>query len=121
MENKNQLQVLNRRIDFQNLKTKGKKVWACRWLLVVFRKNEEHQFRCGWTVSKKVGTAVTRNRLKRWCREFFRDQDISELPVDLNVIFINPKKEKDFYKNLSFSEFNECISAGWNQISRRMS
>ena len=31
-------------------------------------------FRCrlGLTVSKKVGTAVIRNRVKRMCREFFR-------------------------------------------------
>ena len=43
--------------------------------------------RLGMVVSRKVGTAVKRNAVKRWLREWFRKSD-AELPrgVDLVVI-----------------------------------
>ncbi len=40
--------------------------------LCIYKKGARAQSRLGITVSKKVGTAVVRNRLKRMCREFFR-------------------------------------------------
>ena len=41
----------------------------------------------GITVSKKVGDAVRRNRIKRWVREVFRHHpEIFERPTDLVII-----------------------------------
>lgn len=122
----NKLLVLKRSSDFQKIKNSGKKVWACRWLLLSYAPSEKSSPRFGWTVSKKVGSAVVRNRLKRWCREYFRTLDFDkerQLPLDVNVVFIGQKKnlqnsEKNFYKELKFSEFQKNISKAWQRIER---
>ncbi len=58
-------------------------------LLLVERspKGREAEARLGMVVSRKVGTAVKRNSVKRWIREWFRTRT-AELPrgVDLVVI-----------------------------------
>ena len=55
--------------------------------IIVFRKNNESISRLGITVSRRVGKAVTRNRIKRIVREYFR-LNRSVLPgwMDINVI-----------------------------------
>lgn len=41
--------------------------------LIVFKKETKNSFhRFGVVVGKEVGEATYRNRIKRWCREFFR-------------------------------------------------
>jgi ribonuclease P protein component len=55
--------------------------------LCIYKKGCANCSRMGITVSKKVGPAVTRNRIKRLCREFFR-QNKSKLggAWDINII-----------------------------------
>lgn len=50
--------------------------------------NEEQSLpRLGITVSRKVGNAVCRNRIKRWVREYFRCCSLNlATAVDLSVI-----------------------------------
>ena len=54
---------------FQYVYRKGHSV-ACRDLVLLFAKSRE--LRVGFSVSKKVGKAVVRNRVKRRLRECFR-------------------------------------------------
>ncbi|WP_435050919.1 ribonuclease P protein component [Desulfosarcina widdelii] len=55
--------------------------------IIISRKNQIFRSRLGVTVSKKVGKAVIRNKIKRLVRETFR-LNRNRLPeqVDLNVI-----------------------------------
>lgn len=57
------------------------------------REEAEEGFRLGLTVSRKVGRAVWRNRVRRVLREFFRlHQAMIDRPLDIVVV---PKRNLD--------------------------
>ncbi|HWP57092.1 MAG TPA: ribonuclease P protein component [Candidatus Acidoferrales bacterium] len=62
---------LTKRSEFQELFRTGKRVHTAHFILFS-RGDGGGESRLGITVSAKVGKAVTRNRLKRLLREFFR-------------------------------------------------
>ena len=105
---------LKRRSDFLNIKQQGQFLHVNTWLGVSFIKSQQHTLRWGWTLSKKIGNAVTRNRLKRWGKEFVRRQEGSG--VDVNLIFKN--KGKEFYKQLSHEEFDQGLGRGFKLIEK---
>lgn len=111
MANKRIFNSLQRSSDFVNLKKKGRKFIPCYWITIFYGKNDKDIFRIGWTVSRFVGNAVLRNRLKRWSREYFRNAlQNGELNsgMDINVIF-RPSKD-EFYKNLSHNDLDKQLS-----------
>jgi len=56
-------------------------------LIVVAAPGLANTSRLGITVSRKVGNAVCRNRIKRWIREFYRQSGLDSFPVvDINVV-----------------------------------
>ena len=62
---------LLKRSDYRSLFKTGVKCSRKHFLCFYARRHGE-QTRLGITVTKKVGKAVTRNRIKRLCRDFFR-------------------------------------------------
>ena len=77
---------LLKRAEFLTLSTQGKKIHTGFFLALVLDRDKQHN-RIGITVSKKVGNAVTRNRIKRIIREYFRLRKHS-IPGtrDINII-----------------------------------
>ena len=65
------MQRLRQRADFLAAAT-GTKVPAAAFVLQARKRNDEGPVRIGFTVSKKVGNAVERNRVRRRLREFVR-------------------------------------------------
>lgn len=65
------LERLLRRQDFEKLSRYGERVDG-EHFIVVYAHNGLGKLRLGVTVSKRVGRAVTRNRVKRLVREYFR-------------------------------------------------
>lgn len=63
-----------------------KTVISCRSFLVVWQKNGFDYPRLGITASRKAGSSVVRNRVKRYVREYFRLHRKTVSGVDIHVI-----------------------------------
>lgn len=77
-----------KRRDFVRIYDEGRRVFS-RYSVVFVAPNEVGHPRLGITVTRKMGKANERNRLKRWVREVYRrrrsDLGLLNLPVDLVV------------------------------------
>jgi ribonuclease P protein component len=62
---------LLKRSDFLRLYKHGKRIQN-RYFIVYISSNDNKRCRLGLTVTRKVGNAVARNRIKRLAREYFR-------------------------------------------------
>ncbi len=68
-------QRLRARSGFLLVQQQGRRIPGQTLVVYAMRRrdgNPEHTSRLGITVSKKVGNAVVRNRVKRWVRESYR-------------------------------------------------
>ena len=84
-ELKKKHKILNR-FEFVKLSRYGKK-FQDHYFVVVFMPGESECSRLGITVSRRVGNAVERNRLKRLIREWFRMNKASAMKIwDVNII-----------------------------------
>jgi len=81
---------LAKRPEFVRVYEKGRKQFS-RFAVLFFAGNDSQHSRIGITVTKKVGKANIRNRLKRWTREVYRRQreplglDAHALDIVVNV------------------------------------
>ena len=74
------------RSEFQAVQGRGRKVHTAHYLLLVLPRTDERS-RIGLTVTKKIGTAVERNRVKRVFREVYR-LNRALFPSGLDVVVI---------------------------------
>jgi ribonuclease P protein component len=106
---------LKKNADFLKLRKKGLKIRACDWLQVQFIESSDSYLAVGVTTGRKVGSAVIRNRLKRWCLEFFKRRAQQEMiSGHINVLF-RPQKQ-GFYKELSHEELDEELQKAFRRI-----
>lgn len=91
--------IRNRR-DFQIVYDRGVRRGS-EHFVVVFLENTSGTKRLGITVSKKVGNAVKRNRIKRLVREFFR-LNKARLPGAGDIVVIARRHRDDLtYRKVS--------------------
>ena len=88
---------LRKRSEFLQLSQTQNKHFV-KGFLLVWRENSGALARLGVTVSKKVGCAVVRNRVKRYIREIFRHDRILLVAVDVNIIARNESANMDFFE-----------------------
>jgi ribonuclease P protein component len=92
---------LRRQEDFRQVYDRRRSV-SDDWLIVYGRENGLDHLRLGLSVSRKVGPAVVRNRLRRLYREAFRLVH-AELPPGLDIILIPRKAERPALTQLQAS------------------
>lgn len=88
---------LKKDFDFQRVFKKGRSVANRQLVLYVYPKPEQVHFRVGLSVGKRIGNAVTRNRIKRLLR-----QALLELEDQINheFDFVLIAREDILTKNL---------------------
>ena len=96
---KKELRV-KRNEDFQKI-IQARKSVACKEFVLYSLKNECEHMRIGFSVSKKLGNAVTRNRIKRQVREMAREVFDSNRSNDYVLIVRVGYLENDFQTNLA--------------------
>lgn len=77
---------------------KSGKSFANRQLVIYYvQKPGQDHFRIGLSVGKKIGNAVTRNRIKRYLRQAFQELEESMLhPYDIVIIARQPTKKMGY-------------------------
>lgn len=87
---------LKRNKQFRQVYRKGKSV-ACRELVLIYAKSRSDMVHVGFSVGKKLGNSVVRNRVKRRLREAFRPNLPLLLPgFDLIVIARDAARDAPF-------------------------
>ena len=90
----------------------GRKRFTKSFILFVLRRDDgPGGLRLGLTVSRKMGNAVARNRIKRVVREFFRlHQYDFELPLDIVVVPKRNLEAGQLTLALATEEFSPLLS-----------
>ncbi|NGP45198.1 ribonuclease P protein component [Bacillaceae bacterium SIJ1] len=87
MESKHRLK---KNKDFQHVFQEGQSTANRQLVVYVKKQNDLGHFRVGFSVSKKMGSAVKRNYIKRCLRQAFQNIDLELGPVDIIVIARKP-------------------------------
>lgn len=85
---------LKRKSDFDKLFSKGKKVYS-RSLTMLYFPSED--FKIGYSVSKKHGNAVKRNRIKRLLRASAREA-FKDLKKNYRIVIMPKVREEYLYE-----------------------
>lgn len=105
---------LRKNRDFQAVFSSGKGYWNRQFTLII-KKNPTGQTRLGFTVSKKYGTSVERNKIKRRLREIIRNNKY--LLVEGYDMVLLPKTVT---KNMDYWELESSVKHIFNFTKKRM-
>lgn len=92
-----------KRIIFKKVSAEGKRYYSNHFTVII-NPNILNKRRLGITVSKRVGNAVIRNRIKRLVREFFRHSKMY-FPDSCDFIFIAGKGASEINNHSLNQEF----------------
>lgn len=90
------IDTLKKNYEFKNVLNKGK-FYCGKYIIVYITKNKKEKNVIGVAISKKIGKATKRNRLKRLIRESYRLQK-TQLEQGYNLVFLWNKKEQENVK-----------------------
>ncbi|MBW1755303.1 MAG: ribonuclease P protein component [Deltaproteobacteria bacterium] len=97
---------LKKRYEFRRAQLSGRRIHTPHFLIVV-QPNALQNTRLGITVTKKVGSAVERNRIKRVVREVFR-RNRELFPASHDLVFIAKRGSTRIDYGSLLSELNRA-------------
>ena len=100
---------LLKRSEYLLLSKTGKKCHK-RHFICIFKRGNGERSRLGITVTKKVGCAAKRNRIKRLCREFYR-LNRRQLGGIWDINIIAKQSAADASRDQSLKSLNELFDA----------
>lgn len=93
---------IRKNMEFQDIYKLGRNYWN-RNLVLYVKRNDLNRTRVGYTITKKIGNAVSRNRLRRKMKEIYR-LNFHNVKEGYDLIFIAKKNIKDIsYEELEGS------------------
>ncbi len=107
---------LKKRYEFRQVQLSGRRIHTPHFLIVV-QPNALQNTRLGITVTKKVGTAVQRNRIKRVVREVFR-RNRQLFPAAHDVVFIAKRDAKGIGYDALLAELQRAAAKLQPEASR---
>lgn len=88
---------LRKNKQFQRVFRKGRSKANRQFVVYYLQQPHQHTFRFGLSVSKRVGNAVVRNRIKRRIREVMREFDVTlDQTKDYVIIARKPTAQMDY-------------------------
>lgn len=95
----NKRQRVKKNREFQTIFKDGKSFANRQFIVYQYKKEGQTEFRLGLSVSKKIGNAVTRNRIKRYLRQAFLElKDDLHQNMDYVVIARKQAATMDFHE-----------------------
>lgn len=98
---------INTKKEYNNIYKYGKKIPA-RYIIVFIMNNYQDKNRFGVVVSKKVGNAVHRNRIKRQLRAIVKDK-LEGLKGGYDIVIIARKTSKNTLYDLLEKDFLQVM------------
>lgn len=99
--------TLKKNYEFHRLYSKGKSA-VTSFLVVYARKSRRRENRIGFTVSNKLGKAVTRNRVRRRLREIYRLHETDFSPGTELVVVARARAVTATYHQLETAFLSAC-------------
>jgi len=108
---------LKKKQDFKKVYSQGK--YVADYLFVAYAlANDVQHNRIGITVSKKVGCAVVRNRVKRWVKESYRLLTIDGQAYDFVIIARSPSGQ--LIGKGAFHQINKSMNSLFERLSKKV-
>lgn len=106
---------IKKKKDFLFLYRKGTRV-RTRFFNIIYHENGAGFSRLAVVVSRKIGKAVVRNKIKRWVRELFRrNKGLIPFPLDMLVVATRG------VEGITWKEYQEEYFQAIRKIKRRES
>jgi ribonuclease P protein component len=94
---------LRSNMEFKKVYNEGKNYWN-RNLILFRKKNNLGYTRVGYTITKKIGNSVVRNKLRRQMKEIYR-LNFDKIDNNYDLIFLPKKNAVD----ISFKELESAM------------
>jgi ribonuclease P protein component len=106
---------LSHSADFDRVMRRGKSQGAREMVLHVFPRGDDDPPRLGLSVSRKVGGAVDRNRVKRLLREAFL-REASRLPTGADVVVVARRDIRELADRDGLTGVCSCLAELISQV-----